>query len=178
MSARRTSFMDAIEAGVLSAQAREGHQPDYNRVFMGLLFSLFVVALLIAVVVGVRVYSVLAADRTNADDDRLALSLLVNDVRADDAAGSVAVGQGPEGRSLVLVERLESGTYETRIYLYRQRIVQEYALAGAAYTPEAATPIVDSRRFEFQYSDGLLSLQTDQGISLVALRSGLAEGGA
>ena len=171
MSSKRTAFMEAVEAGVLSAQARAGRQPDYNRVFMGLLFSLFVVALLISIVVGVHVYNVLAADRAKAEDDRLALSLLVNDVRAADAVDSVAVGRGPEGRSLVLVERLESG-----IYQYQQRIVQEYSLAGAPYTPSTATTVVPSRRFEFEFSRGLITIRTDQGISSVALRSGL-EGG-
>lgn len=176
MSSKRTALMEAVEAGVLSAQARAGRQPDYNRVFMGLLFSLFVVALPISIVVGVHVYNVLAADRAKAEDDRLALSLLVNDVRAADAVDSVAVGRGPEGRSLVLVERLESGTYETRIYQYQQRIVQEYSLAGAPYTPSTATTVVPSRRFEFEFSRGLITIRTDQGISSVALRSGL-EGG-
>lgn len=176
MSLRRTSFIDAVEAGVLSAKMREERQPDYNRTFTGLLFSLFIVALLIAIVVGVHVYSALSADRTATDDERLAMSLLVNDVRANDAVGSIAMGQGPEGHSLVLLERLPVGTYETRIYQYKNHIVQEYAMAGAAYTPESATQIVESRRFDFSYAKGLLTLTTDQGITSVALRS-VIEGG-
>ena len=176
MSSKRTAFMEAVEAGVLSAQARAGRQPDYNRVFMGLLFSLFVVALLISIVVGVHVYNVLAADRAKAEDDRLALSLLVNDVRAADAVDSVAVGRGPEGRSLVLVERLESGTYETRIYQYQQRIVQEKTQAGAHNIRSTPPTVVPSPRCEFEFSRGLITIRTDQGISSVALRSGL-EGG-
>ena len=76
----------------------------------------------------------------------------------------------------MLVERLESGTYETRIYQYQQRIVQEYSLAGAPYMPSTATTVVPSRRFEFEFSRGLITIRTDQGISSVALRSGL-EGG-
>ena len=30
MSSKRTAFMEAVEAGVLSAQARAGRQPDYD----------------------------------------------------------------------------------------------------------------------------------------------------
>ncbi len=171
LSAQNSSFIEAVEAGVLSAQMREARQADYNRVFMGLLFCLFVIVLLLVIVVGVHIYGVVSSDQVDDSAERLATSLLVNDVRASDSWDSIASGTGPEGPSLVLVERVNGESYETRIYLYQEQIVQEYRRAGDAYRPAEATPIVSSRTFSFEYADGLLSLITDEGTSKVALRS-------
>ena len=76
-------------------------------------------------------------------------------MRANDSRkGAIAQGQGPEGKSLVVVEPLDSGTYETRFYLYEGKVVQEYSLAGSGYTPEKATEVTASD-LRFSYSDGL-----------------------
>jgi hypothetical protein len=76
----------------------------------------------------------------------------------------------------VLVERLRSGTYETRIYLYQGHVVEQYAVAAKPYEPEKATPIVPSETFSFSFEDGLLTITTDAGSAEVALRS--VRGGA
>ncbi len=170
LTASNSSFMEALEVGTLSAQLRERKHADYNRMFMGFLFALFLVALLFSIVTGAHVYRVLSADQVASNDDRLAQSLLVNDIRANDSIDAIARGEGPEGPSLVLVERLESGNFETRIYGYDGDIVQEYTMAGEPYKPASATPIVKSRTFDFSYSDGLVTLTTDEGISHVAIR--------
>ncbi len=171
LSAQNSSFINAVEAGAFSSKLRFARQPDYNRMFMALLFCLFVVCLLLAVVVGVHTYSTVSADQAKGNASRLATSFLVNDIRANDALDAVATGTGPEGPSLVLIERLENATYETRLYLYKNNIVQEYTKAGSPYAPAQATPVVASRMFHFEYADGLLTLVTDQGTSKVALRS-------
>lgn len=156
-------------------QRAEGGQ-NFGRIFTVLLFALFIVALLIAIMVGTGLYRALVDVREQADTSRLATGLVANSVRAADAVNAIGAGQGPEGRSLVLTERLDSGTFETRIYAYQGSIVEEYALADAAYTPEKATPIVESQRFAFSYENGLLTVDTDDGSVQVALRS--VRGGA
>ncbi|MCI8468908.1 MAG: DUF4860 domain-containing protein [Eggerthellaceae bacterium] len=169
--------MDAVQGGLTSAIERgSGRTHEYGRVFTALLFALFVITLLLAIMAGTRVYSALSDMRTQTDDDRLAMGLLVNSVRADDAIDAVSVGAGPEGPALVLTERLNSGSYETRIYLYQGQVVQEYSVAGTPYTPDKATPVVRTDTFTFTYSDGLLSIVTDEGTADVALRS--VRGGA
>ena len=107
---------------------------------------------------------------------RKGAGLICNVVRANDSKGAIAQGQGPEGKSLVVVEPLDSGTYETRFYLYEGKVVQEYSLAGSGYTPEKATEVTASDTFDFSYSDGLLAVTTDQGTAEVALR--YMQGGA
>lgn len=72
------------------------------------------------------------------------LPLLVNSIKGHDAIDEIAIGQGPEGVSLVLIEALDSGRYETRIYLYKGTIVEEYSLDQAPYDPSRATPLVES----------------------------------
>lgn len=149
----------------------EDTKEDKSHTFTALLFAVFVIMLLLAIVAGTRVYSGLRGLQTSANGTRLGVSLISNMVHSNDSASSVATGQGPEGRSLVLREELESGTYETRIYLYQGYIVEEYTLEGSAYTPERASQIVESSTFSFSYEDGLLSISCDQGTSEVALRS-------
>jgi hypothetical protein len=102
---------------------------------------------------------------------RLESGLLANSVHVADAADAVEVGEGPEGKALVLVERLDSGTYETRIYQYAGNIVQEYAIQGRDYTPDRAQVLTPSATFDFSLSDNLLTVSTDQGLFNVALRS-------
>ena len=133
------------------AQRAEGGQ-GFGRLFTVLLFALFIVALLIAIMAGTGLYRALVEVRDQADDTRLATGLIANSVRA------------------------ASGTFETRIYAYQGSIVEEYALADAAYTPEKATPVVASERFAFSYENGLLTVETDDGSVQVALRS--VRGGA
>jgi hypothetical protein len=143
----------------------------FPALFLAVLFSL----LLIALVTGVRTYSSVAAAQSENSTSREGLELIANSVRANDAEGSIAVGEGPEGRSLVVVEKLTSGTYEVRTYLYEGKVVQEYAPAGNKYTPASATVLATSDSFDFTYADGLLTISTDQGTCEVALRN--LEGG-
>ena len=97
--------------------------------------------------------------------------LLANSVHVADAADAVSVGKGPEGNAIVLVERLDTGTYETRIYQYQGNIVQEYAIQGRDYNPGNAQILASSATFDFSYEGNLLTVNTDQGSFNVALRS-------
>ena len=166
----KSDLMESLSKAPFS-QAKSKSEPGFGRAFTAILFAILVVALLLSVVAGTSVYRNLNNIRAGADDARLGLSLITNNVRANDAIDAIAVGKGPEGRSLVLVERLDSGTYETRIYSYQGNIVEEYALANAAYTPDKAVMVCASETFEFSYENGLLTIVTDQGSADVALRS-------
>ena len=168
---KRTDITKALSQAPFSEAKRSQAAGSSGHMFTALLFALFVIALLLAIVAGTNVYRNLNDVRSGADEARLGLTLLANNVRANDAADTIAAGTGPEGRSLVLVERLDSGTYETRIYRHEGNIVEEYALADAAYTPEKAVVICPSDVFDFSYGNGLLTITTDQGSAAVALRS-------
>ena len=166
MTPENANIIDAMSA----MRPKQGKGASQG-MFLGILLVFFFVLLLVALSSGVTVYRNVATTQSNSVDAKMGLSLISNLVRSTDATDAIAVAEGPEGKSLVLVERLDSGTYETRLYLYNGAIVQEYALANAAYTPEKATELLKSSTFDFSYSDGVLSITTDQGTSHVSLRS-------
>ena len=141
-----------------------------RKLFPVLLLCVFFVALLLALIAGVAVYRHVSDMQSANVQRREGVELIANIVRANDAQGAVASGEGPEGKSLVIVEKLDSGTYETRLYLYKGKIVQEYSQQGTAYTPAKASTVTDSKSFDFTYGNGLLTVTTDQGSCEVALR--------
>ena len=173
MSEYSTEVLDAIE---VSSNKRIERRMSVQRIFSIILFSVFVIVDLLALVAGTQSYGSLVEMQAKNDSLIMVAGPIVSNVRASDAAGGVAEGKGPEGRSLVLVERDAYGTYETRIYLYHGHVVQEYALGGSPYTPEKATVLAESQTFSFNYEDGLLSIASDSGVSKVALRN--QQGGA
>ena len=154
-----------------SSEARDGKAR--GRAFITLLFAVIALFLLLALLVGTSAYRAANDVRSSSDNTRLGLSLIANSIRATDAVG---VADGPEGLALVLTEHLGNGDYETRLYAYQGAIVEEYTRAGTAFTPEKAREIVRSSTFDFTYTDGLLTVHTDQGSTSVALRS--VRGGA
>lgn len=140
-------------------------------IFSGLLMVVFLAMLILALVLGVTTYQKVANAQFSSNDARLGLQLIANNVRTYDGSGNVKVGQGPEGRSLVLVEKGDGQNFETRIYLYNGTIVQEYSFEGSVYTPDKAVKLVDSSKFHISYDSDLLTIVTDQGEANVALRS-------
>ena len=132
-----------------SSEARDGKAR--GRAFITLLFAVIALFLLLALLVGTSAYRAANDVRSSSDNTRL-------------------------GLALVLTEHLGNGDYETRLYAYQGAIVEEYTRAGTAFTPEKAREIVRSSTFDFTYTDGLLTVHTDQGFTSVALRS--VRGGA
>lgn len=139
------------------------------------LFTLFAVALLLALVAGVRVYAALVSAEDAVEDDRFATGLLVNSVRGADAIDAVGAAAGPQGEALVLTERARGGAFQTRIYMYDGMLMQEYAVQDAPFNPQSATPVLATDSFWFAFDDGLLTIGTDQGTTCVALRSARTE---
>lgn len=109
------SYQENIAMGAAStateladAGKRYGGNPrrrerDFGRVFTGLLFALFTVTLLMAILAGTGVYRALHHESEVADDQRLSLTLLANDVRANDQIDAV-------GRAWVTDEAVEVET--------------------------------------------------------------------
>ncbi len=136
-----------------------------------MLLAVFFVVLMAALALSVQVYRSVANIQSGTNDQRTGSGLLANTIRANDATDAIAVGSGPEGASLVLLEDGAAGTYETRIYLYEGAVVQEYALQGSAYDPALATKLIETNTFSFLYKNKLLTITTDTGSTSIALRS-------
>lgn len=140
-------------------------------VFAMLLFGVLAIALFLALAGGTAAYERIADDDQAARDMRMGTSLIANTVRAVDAVDAVTVGEGPEGRALVLVEHLDSGTFETRLYLHDGWIVEEYAVAGSPYDPPGAVQVAASETFSFEVQPNAVRIDCDEGRTVVALRA-------
>ena len=173
MSSTHTTLMDAVTT---SSSRRHERSFNYQRAFSILLFVVFVVVDLLALVIGTSSYGSLTKMQAANDARIMTLGPITSSIRANDAADSIRTGEGPEGKALVLATSDEAGTYETRIYLYEGNIMQEYALADAPYAPQKATALSPSSEFDFFYDDGVLTVTTEAGSAKVALRN--LQGGA
>lgn len=148
-----------------------GHSRNYFVVFEIALFIMIIGLLMVTLGSGVNVYRNISDARFNDEQNRTGLTLIANSVHITDTIDAVGVGTGPEGQALVLTELFSTGAYETRIYLYQGNIVEEYAVAGTPYTPERATPLVESDTFSFTYANNLLSVNTAHGTEQIMLHS-------
>lgn len=169
MSEVRT--VESAVASTLEQGARKTWRIPSYHTFAVVLMVVFFLVMMICLTAGVSMYRSVASMKSQSDTLHLESGLMTSIVHMGDSAQAVSKADGPEGEALVLVERLASGTYETRLYHYQGAVVQEYAIAGHDINPENAITIVDSGTFEFSYQDGLLTLVTDDGPFHVALRS-------
>ena len=142
-----------------------------TRVFTVALMAVFFIVLMTGLATGVAMYQAVANNQIDTNNARMQASLIASNVHSNDVARSIGMSQGPEGKSLVLSETIDSETYEMRIYLYQGEIVQEYSVAGSEYTPARAQPLFESSTFDFEQHGSLLVIKTDQGATNVALRS-------
>ncbi len=173
-SAAPKSAMDIDYNAVAAFERSKRPKPKVpsSRVFTVILLAVFFVVMMGGLAAGVSMYQAVANNQIDTNKARTQAGLLSSYVHANDTAGTLGTGNGPEGRSLVLTERGSDGaTYEMRIYLYQGNIVQEYSMGGSAYTPERAQPLIASSSFAFELRGPLLIIQTDQGVTSVALRS-------
>ena len=172
------ALTSSVEASQPAEQLQREHRRE-SRLTMGHGFSFtvmsaFFIVMMICLVAGVAIYRGVSTQHARTNDLRMQSGLLVNIVRMNDMADCVQRAAGPEGDALVLVTTLDSGTYETRVYLYQGAIVQEYAIAGRPFNPDNAVRVVESSSFGFDFRDGLVSMYTDDGCFQVAIRSAQA----
>ena len=148
-----------------------GHSRNYFVLFEIALFVIIIGLLMVTLSAGVNVYRNISEQRWADEQNRTGLTLIANSVHITDSIDAIGVGEGPEGQALVLTEVFSTGAYETRIYLYQGNVVEEYAVAGTPYTPERATPLVQSDTFTFSYAENLLTVNTERGSQQIMLHS-------
>ena len=169
MSARTDNNRALIAA---FERARDnGPSRNVSQLFSMALMGVIFLALMGSLAAGASLYRFATTAQLAATNQHLQSGLLANVIHAGDLAGAVAEGTGPEGPALVLRRRLASGTYETRIYRYEGSVVQELSAAGRPYDPLGATPLIESDTFSFTREGQLLTITTDEGSFVVALRS-------
>lgn len=165
------SIFSAIETSAKTSRGQKTYEPAFNRVFMTILFIIFIATLLVSATMGAQTYRAIANDQSKNNSQRLATSLIINEVRGIDSIDAVAMSKGPQGDALILIDFQASGKYENRIYKYNNYIVQEYVSEGEPYSPQNATVLAYSKVFEFSYGSNLLKIVSDEGTAEICLHS-------
>lgn len=137
------------------------------------LFVLFVAALSMALVSGMKMYSSIAEANKDVTQHRAVNGAIVNTVHAMDSWDAVTVGETDDGiRALVIRQNTTAGVFENRIYLWDGDVILEFAPAQDAYDPDRGVKLVSSETFDFTIDGSLVSVTTDEGTTNIALVSG------
>lgn len=160
-----------ISLGKIKEREADRAGSRFSSFYTIVLFGLVVAALMIALLFATTIYGSINGERVKGDDNRAALNVIANSIRQADASEFVTSKVGPQGSALVLVEHTKNGDYETRFYLYNGVLLQEYAREGADFNPEDAVEIANLNDFAFEFDDSLITVKTDKGQVLVAIRS-------
>lgn len=139
------------------------------------LFVLMLGCVLALAIFGAQVYRALTENQSRNNALRASLSYVAARLRAADQAGAVSVEAGPQGDALVLADAGEDTGYETRIYVYDGRLMEEYAARESAYDPAGAQAVARTDTFTVTVDGGLVTVNTDQGRVCVYLHTGEAE---
>ena len=138
--------------------------------------ALFLAGFFLLVLFGSLTYRNTVRSQSRNNDARSLTAYLTTSVRANDSENSVSVYDSPYGTVLSVADG-DSG-FAFRIYRYGGSLVEDYDRTDADLMPDSAEIIGNTEVFSVEVpSDGLLSVRTDAGRALIAVRS-LCEGGA
>lgn len=134
------------------------------------LYGLLILALLVLVLTGARLYGGITQESTRQGEIRTALSFLQGQAAADRTG--VTLTPGPEGQML----RIADGEYETRIYQYQGTLMCEYAKADGGVNPETGESICGISSLELALQGNLLTVWVDGARGEIWLAGGGGHG--
>lgn len=148
------------------------------------LFCVFAISALALVNIGATVYQNIVKETDNNFDMRTSLSYVATKVRQCDQQNAVSVEPLSGQDALVLRETIDGDAYETWIYHYDGKLYELFTTAGAQFTPQEGTDLMEIKSFTIrQPQEGQLLLEAvnDQGVHeklVLTLRSSSVGGGA
>ncbi len=142
-----------------------------SRILFLILFVFFAVVLFTALAVNCGAYDLLADEYDETNECRYTNGVIVNSIRSADSCAAIKEGEGPQGKSIVMMEKTDAGLFEKRIYLWQGGILLEFAQSGEPYTPSNGTKLAESETFDFSLEPNLLRVTTDEGSADIAIRS-------
>lgn len=113
---------------------------------------LFLAASVVLLTTGV--YRSVEADSADHAQDRVLLSYLMSQLRANDGAGRIQVGSFGDGDALMLSD----GAYTTTLYCYQGQLMELYAHKDLNLPPESGYPIAQAEGLSVETSGKLLLL--------------------
>ena len=132
--------------------------------------ALFLAGFLLLVAFGATSYRDVVDSQYANMDERGLTAYIAASVKANDSRGAVSVGQSEYG-PVLSVSDSETG-YAMRYYRYEGQLMEDFARAGSPLMPEEAQAIAATETFRVEQSDGLLTVTTDAGRTLLSIRSG------
>lgn len=148
---------------------RQALASDRARPFTLALLAIFMLAMLLALLLGTQVYRSLDDRRAETDARRLAYGTLVNAVKANDALDAVSVEHAGASDTLSMVQRTASGDFVTRLFVEDGELMQSYAAVETPSDSIVAHGLFSTDTFVVSYERGLLVLKTDPVTVSVAL---------
>jgi len=112
-----------------------------------LLFGVFAVCILSALLTGTDVYRRLADQDTVSYGHRTSAQYLATKVRQADRADGISVCDFEGLKALSLTEEIEGERYETRIYCYDGYLRELFSPVAAEMTPEAGEKVLEAMDF-------------------------------
>lgn len=131
--------------------------------------ALFLLGFLLLVIFGAQTYTNTVESQYGNNDTRSILSYLAAAVKSCDAEDYVYV-QDRDGRQVLVLE--DGSGYALRIFCEDGQLLEDYGRTGSDLQPEEAQIIGPTQAFDVRLDDGTLRIETDEGISILHLRSG------
>lgn len=122
-----------------------------------LVFAVFTVSVLLVLLSGADTVKKLTARDRNTYHHRTAVQYLTTKVRQSDCADAVSVSETDGSSTLVLTEKIDGITYETRIYYYDGYLRELFCAKGAGLGATFGEEILPMANFQVSLDDGMLS---------------------
>ncbi|MCL2538820.1 MAG: DUF4860 domain-containing protein [Oscillospiraceae bacterium] len=135
--------------------------------FALMLFSVFVMAVLMVLLSGGRVYKDTVEDISARYEGRTSIAYLTTKLRRCDAVEGVRVGEFAGAQALFLSEYGEDGRqYETIIYEHEGSLKEQNVEKGISFSPGAGLTILEVKSVSFSVKGGdtvLIEYETANG---------------
>ena len=126
-----------------------------------LVFAVFTVSVLLVLLSGADTVKKLTQRDQNTYHHRTAVQYLTTKVRQSDQSGAVSVGETDGCSTLVLTEKIDGITYETRIYCYDGYLRELFCAKDATLAPQDGEKILPATELQAQIEGSLLLVWID-----------------
>lgn len=136
-----------------------GDHGSLQGVFVFALLAAFALLSLVVVVIGARAYKGINASAEAAYTSRTGMSYLLGKVRGADEAGMISLLEQDGTQVLSLGGLYDGEWYNTYIYCDGESVLEYFANAKQAFSPEFGEAILPARSLSFSKDGALLSIE-------------------
>ena len=137
----------------------EGNKGKVDNLLALLLFGVFAICILSVLLTGANVYRRLSAQDQLSYDQRTAAQYLTTRVHQADRMGDVVIRRFEEQDTLVFVEEIEGGTYETLVYCYDGYLRELFVAAGGTFAPADGEKVLEAQGLSIRQKGQMLDME-------------------